>query len=201
MRIITQQAPALALLDLGLPDLDGAELIRKVRQWSTMPIIVISARGEEASKIAALDAGADDYLTKPFGVGELLARMRVALRHAALASREGARDSTVRFADVEVDLVGRVVTRSGKEVKLTKIEFDLLAALARNLGKVVTHRQLLKEVWGPHAVYEPHYVRVFMANLRKKLEANPGRPQLLVTEQGVGYRLRETPSEGVPGTK
>lgn len=193
LRVMAQQVPALALLDLGLPDLDGAELIRQVRAWSTMPIIVISARGEESSKIAALDAGADDYLTKPFGVGELLARMRVALRHAALAGRDGAQETTVRFADVEVDLLGRVVTKGGSEVKLTKIEFDLLATLARYLGKVLTHRQLLKEVWGPHAVHEPHYVRVFMANLRKKLEDNPSRPQWLVTEQGVGYRLRDSP--------
>jgi two-component system KDP operon response regulator KdpE len=191
LRVITQQAPALALLDLGLPDLDGTDLIRQVREWSAMPIVVISARGAEAAKIAALDAGADDYLTKPFGVGELLARIRVALRHAALAGRGEELDTTVRMGDVEIDLAGRIVTKRGAEVKLTKIEFDLLAVLARHSGKVVTHRQLLKEVWGPHAVHEPHYVRVFMANLRKKLEDNPGRPQLLVTEQGVGYRLRE----------
>ena len=169
--------------------MEGAELIKQVRAWSMMPIIVISARGEEVSKIAALDAGADDYLTKPFGVGELLARMRVALRHAALAGREDALETTVCIGDLVIDLVGRVVTKRESEVKLTKIEFDLLAALARHLGKVVTHRHLLKEVWGPHAVHEPHYVRVFMANLRKKLEDNPSRPQLLVTEQGVGYRL------------
>lgn len=202
LRIITQHLPALALLDLGLPDLDGVEVIRQTREWSTMPIVVISARGEEASKIAALDAGADDYLTKPFGVGELLARMRVALRHASRPSGDGALDAPLVVGDLRIDLTGRTVTKAGVEVKLTKIEFDLLAALARNLGRVVTHRQLLKEVWGPHAVHEPHYVRVFMANLRKKLERNPSRPELLITEQGVGYRFREQPMEGLaaPGS-
>jgi two-component system KDP operon response regulator KdpE len=190
LRAITQQLPALVLLDLGLPDMDGAEVLRQVREWSAMPIVVLSARGDEAAKIAALDAGADDYLTKPFGVGELLARIRVALRHAARTEAGGPAETVVELGDVRVDLAARVVTRSGEEVKLTKIEFDLLAALARHAGRVVTHRQLLKEVWGPHAVQEPHYVRVFMAALRKKLEPDPRRPQYLVTEQGVGYRLR-----------
>jgi two-component system KDP operon response regulator KdpE len=194
LRVITQQLPALVLLDLGLPDLDGVEVIRQVREWSPLPIVVISARGEEASKIAALDAGADDYLTKPFGVGELLARMRVALRHASRPPGDGAFDGPLTVGDLRIDLAGRTVTKAGVEVKLTKIEFDLLAALARNLGRVVTHRQLLKEVWGPHAVHEPHYVRVFTANLRKKLERNPSRPELLITEQGVGYRFREQPA-------
>jgi len=195
LRIITQQLPALALLDLGLPDLDGVEVIRQTREWSTMPIVVISARGEEASKIAALDAGADDYLTKPFGVGELLARMRVALRHASRPASDGTVDAPLVVGDLRIDLTGRTVTKAGVEARLTKIEFDLLAALARNLGRVVTHRQLLKEVWGPHAVHEPHYVRVYMANLRKKLERNPSRPELLITEQGVGYRFREQPAD------
>lgn len=191
MRLITQQLPALALLDLGLPDLDGVELIRQIREWSSMPIVVISARGEESSKIAALDAGADDYLTKPFGAGELLARIRVALRHAARRGGNDELDAPVSIGDLRIDLAGRTVTKAGLEVKLTKIEFDLLAVLTRNLGKVVTHRQLLKEAWGPHAVHEPHYVRVFMANLRKKLEDNPSQPKWLVTDQGVGYRIRE----------
>jgi two-component system KDP operon response regulator KdpE len=198
LRLITQQLPALALLDLGLPDSDGVDVIRQVREWSTMPIVVISARGEEASKIAALDAGADDYLTKPFGVGELLARMRVALRHASRPALDGTVDAPLIVGDLRIDLAGRTVSKAGAEVKLTKIEFDLLAALSRNLGRVVTHRQLLKEVWGPHAVHEPHYVRVFMANLRKKLERNPSRPELLITEQGVGYRFRERPADGYP---
>jgi two-component system, OmpR family, KDP operon response regulator KdpE len=191
LQVITQQIPALVLLDLGLPDMDGKDVIRQVREWSATPIVVITARGEEASKIAALDAGADDYLTKPFGVGELLARIRVALRHAARRNSDYPADPILRIGDVNIDLAGRVVSKGGAEIKLTKIEFDLFAALARNAGKVVTHRQLLKEVWGPQAVHEPHYVRVFMANLRKKLEDNPSRPVLLITEQGVGYRLKD----------
>lgn len=191
VRLLTQHLPALALLDLGLPDGDGVDLIRQTREWSAMPIVVISARGEESSKIAALDAGADDYLTKPFGVGELLARIRVALRHAARGGTNNTLDAPIAIGDLRIDLAGRTVTKAGVEVKLTKIEFDLLAVLARNLGKVVTHRQLLKEAWGPHAVHEPHYVRVFMANLRKKLEDNPSQPRWLVTDQGVGYRLRD----------
>jgi two-component system, OmpR family, KDP operon response regulator KdpE len=191
IRLVTQHLPALALLDLGLPDGDGIDMVREVRQWTGMPIVVISARGQEDSKIAALDAGADDYLTKPFSVGELMARIRVALRHAARASSGGPAETVISVGDVTIELERHVVRKGDNEVKLTKIEFDLLAALARNLGKVVTHRQLLKEVWGPHAVQEPHYVRVFMANLRKKLENNPSRPEMLVTEQGVGYRLRE----------
>lgn len=194
LRVVTQQLPALVLLDLGLPDGEGLDVVRQIREWSTLPVIVISARGQEDSKIAALDAGADDYLTKPFGVGELLARIRVALRHAAKMSSSDSVETVVAVGDLNIDLEGHVVFKAGEEVKLTKIEFDLLAVLARNLGKVVTHRQLLKEVWGPHAVHEPHYVRVFMANLRKKLENNPSRPELLITEQGVGYRLRDNPT-------
>jgi two-component system KDP operon response regulator KdpE len=191
LRTLTQERPDLLLLDLGLPDADGTGIIREVRQWSAMPIIVLSARGEEKSKILALDAGADDYLTKPFGVGELLARIRVALRHAARLQTGAAETTTFEFGRVRVDLAARRVFAGGAEVKLTKLEFDLLALLVRNAGKVLTHRYLLKEVWGPHAVEEPHYVRVFMANLRKKLEANPSRPEHLLTEQGVGYRLKD----------
>lgn len=191
LRVVTQQMPALVLLDLGLPDGDGIDLVRQIREWSMVPIVVISARGQENSKIAALDAGADDYLTKPFGVGELLARMRVALRHSTRSLSGKPADAVVTVGDLNIDFERHVVSKASQEVKLTKIEYDLLAVLASNLGKVVTHRQLLKEVWGPHAVHEPHYVRVFMANLRKKLENNPSRPELLITEQGVGYRLRE----------
>ena len=190
LRLITQQRPALVLLDLGLPDSDGVQLIHEVRQWSAVPIIVLSARGEEKSKIIALDAGADDYLTKPFGVGELLARIRVALRHAGRVENEGAETTAFQFGHVRGDLADRRVFADDEEVKLTKLEFDLLTLLVRNAGKVLTHRYLLKEVWGPHAVDEPHYIRVFMANLRKKLERNPSRPEFLLTEQGVGYRLK-----------
>jgi two-component system KDP operon response regulator KdpE len=191
VRLVTQQVPALVLLDLGLPDGDGIDLVREIRGWSPLPVIVISARGQENAKIDALDAGADDYLTKPFSVGELLARIRVALRHAAKMQSNEPQQRLLSIGDLEIDLESHVVRKAGEEIKLTKIEFDLLAVLTRNLGKVVTHRQLLREVWGPHATEEPHYVRVFMANLRKKLETNPSRPELLVTEQGVGYRLRE----------
>ena len=194
-RIITQQLPALILLDLGLPDSDGVEIIRQTRGWSAVPIIVISARDEESSKVAALDAGADDYLTKPFGVAELLARIRSAMRRVSRLGGDGAGDSPLILGDLKLDLAGRTVTKSGNEIKLTKIEFDLLAILARNLGKVISHRQLIRDVWGPGASHEPHHVRVFMATLRKKIEDNPSQPQLLVTEQGVGYRLRDLRSD------
>lgn len=189
LRQVTQQPPAIVLLDLGLPDMEGIDVIRQIRSWSPLPIVVLSARGEEDAKVASLDAGADDYLTKPFGVGELLARIRVALRHAAQTTAADA-NGIIDVGELRIDLGGHVVAKRGVEIKLTKIEFDLLAALTRHAGKVLTHRQILKEVWGPHAVQEPHYVRVFMASLRKKLEDNPSRPAFLITEQGVGYRLR-----------
>jgi two-component system KDP operon response regulator KdpE len=191
LRSITQERPALVLLDLGLPDGDGLAIIQEVRGWSSLPIIVISARGEEKNKISALDAGADDYLTKPFAVGELLARIRVALRHAGRIETGGVNQTVLHAGPITIDLAARRVLRGQQEIRLTKLEFDLLAALARNAGKVVTHRYLLKEVWGSQAVGDSHYVRVYMANLRKKLELNPSRPEFLLTEQGVGYRLRE----------
>jgi len=181
--------PDLVLLDLGLPDLDGLEVTRRIRAWSALPIVVVSARGQERDKVAALDAGADDYLTKPFGTDELLARMRVALRHAArLASGEG--ESVFETGDLRVDLQARLVYRSGSEVRLTRTEYRLLAALVKHAGKVLTHRQLLVEVWGPGASSETHYLRVYMAQLRHKLEDDPARPRHLLTELGVGYRLR-----------
>ncbi len=179
--------PELFLLDLGLPDGDGLDLARRLREWTRAPIIVLSARGREEDKVRALDAGADDYLTKPFGVNELLARMRVALRHAGAGP--GA-EPIFEAGPLRVDLARREVTVAGQEVRLTPTEFRLLALLARHAGKVLTHRQILKEVWGP-AASEIHYVRVHMAELRKKIEAEPARPRLLVTEQGVGYRLRD----------
>jgi two-component system KDP operon response regulator KdpE len=191
LAIVTQDNPDLVLLDLGLPDGDGIQLVSAVRGWSWLPIVVLSARGEESSKIAALDAGADDYLTKPFSAGELLARIRVALRR--VNQRDASGETTpaeCKFGQVVVDLNARRVFKAGSEVKLTKIEFDLLAVLTRNAGKVLTHRFLLKHVWGPQAVHEPHYVRIVMSNLRKKLEDDPQRPQNLRTEQGVGYRLQ-----------
>jgi len=179
--------PDVILLDLGLPDLDGIELTRRVREWSQVPIIVISARGREQDKIAALDAGADDYLTKPFGMGELLARLRVALRRAATAD-DG---QPVFVVDaLRVDLAARRVFRGDTEIHLTPIEYKLLTTLVRHAGRVLTHRQLLKDVWGPNAVDHTHYVRVYMTQLRHKLEDDPSRPKLLLTEPGVGYRLR-----------
>jgi len=178
--------PDLAIVDLGLPDVDGIEVIRRIRAWSPMPIVVLSARAREQSKVEALDAGADDYVTKPFGVGELLARLRVALRHAA---RRGSGAPFVRFGEVEVDFARRRVTRAGHEVRLTQLEFRLLACLAQHLGLVVTHRQLLREVWGPSHVEHTHYLRIYMKQLRDKLEADPVQPKYLLTDTGVGYRL------------
>jgi two-component system KDP operon response regulator KdpE len=183
-----QNPPELVILDLGLPDMDGQEVIQRLREWLQAPIIVLSARDQDQQKIAALDHGADDYLTKPFSTGELLARVRVALRHA---SRSGDEAGTTVFerGDLKVDLAARRVCVSNAEIHLTPIEYKLLKTLIRNSGKVLTHRQLLKEVWGPDQVQETHYLRVFMANLRRKLEVDPARPRYLLTEQGIGYRL------------
>jgi len=191
MRLASSHNPELILLDLGLPDGDGIDLTRRLREWSKTPIIVVSARGREDDKVTALDAGADDYLTKPFGVNELLARIRVALRHAqAVASTdEGA---VLAFGPLEIDAARREVRVEGNEVHLTPIEYRLLLLLAKYAGKVLTHRQILKEVWGPNAT-QTHYVRVHMAELRKKIESAPARPKLIVTEPGVGYRLRDEP--------
>ncbi|MDD5558426.1 response regulator [Candidatus Methylomirabilis sp.] len=180
--------PDVVILDLGLPDIDGLEVIRRLREWTAVPIIVLSARGQERDKIAALDAGADDYVSKPFGVGELLARMRVVLRHAARSSTETA-ESTFCVGDLHVDLAVRRVTVEGREVHLTPIEYRLLTTLIRYAGKVVTQQQLLKEVWGPQSTEQAHYLRVYVAQLRRKLEADPARPRYLLTEPGVGYRL------------
>ncbi len=186
----TTHNPELILLDLGLPDGDGIDLTRKFREWTRVPIIVISARGREDDKVAALDAGADDYLTKPFSVNELLARMRVALRHAAQAGTDTT-STVIEVGPLRVDQVRREVTVDGREVRLTPIEYRLLVLFARNAGKVLTHRQILKEVWGPPYMGETHYLRVFMAQLRRKIETDPARPRLLVTEPGVGYRMRD----------
>jgi two-component system KDP operon response regulator KdpE len=181
--------PDLIILDLGLPDLDGVEVARRLREWTTVPIIVLSVRDREQDKIAALDAGADDYLTKPFGVGELLARIRVALRHLAqLAPEPG--DPIFTAGDLQVDLSRRQVLVNGNEVHLTPIEYKLLTVLIRHAEKVMTHQQLLKEVWGPACTDATHYVRVYMGQLRHKLEADPARPRYLITEPGIGYRLK-----------
>jgi two-component system KDP operon response regulator KdpE len=178
--------PDVVIVDLGLPDLDGLEVIRRIREWSHVPIIVLSARGQERDKVAALDAGADDYVSKPFGVGELQARLRVALRHAA-AGDSG--EPTFTVGGLRVDQVKRQVQVDGKDVHCTPIEYRLLTTLVRHAGKVLSQRQLLKEVWGPAHIEQAHYLRVYMAQLRRKLEANPARPRYLLTEPGVGYRL------------
>ena len=178
--------PDLAILDLGLPDGDGIDFIRDLRQWSAIPVIVLSARSEESDKIAALDAGADDYLSKPFGIGELQARLRVALRrHASGASPE----PVVHFSNVKVDIAARLVHRGDEEIHLTPIEFRLLAVLLNNAGKVLTQRQLLNQVWGPNAVEHSHYLRIYMGHLRQKLEQDPARPRHFLTETGIGYRF------------
>jgi two-component system KDP operon response regulator KdpE len=179
--------PDMIILDLGLPDLDGVEVTRRLREWTLIPIVVVSARGKEQDKVVALDAGADDYLTKPFGVAELLARVRVALRRAAANHETG--EPLFQHDDLRVDLARREVTIGGQAVHLTPNEFRLLATLVKNAGKVLTHRQLLHEVWGPDAGDETHYVRVYMNQLRQKLESDAARPRYLLTETGVGYRL------------
>ena len=185
--------PDLMVLDLGLPDGDGLDLIRDVRGWSGVPIIVLSARFDEADKIAALDAGADDYLTKPFGVGELLARVRANLRRPRAAATDGSLveelDPVFRFGAVEVDRQARLVRRAGAEVHLTPIEYRLLSMLMANAGRVLTHRQLLREVWGPSHAGQSHYLRIYMGHLRQKLELDPAQPLHLLTETAVGYRL------------
>ena len=181
--------PDLILLDLGLPDLEGSEVIRQVREWTATPIIVLSARDQEQVKVAALDLGADDYVTKPFGVNELLARMRAALRHASRSAADVG-EPVFELGDLKVDLGRRQVFVSAKEIHLTPIEYKLLTTLIRYADRVMTHRQLLKEVWGPLHVEEGHYLRVYMRQLRNKLEKNPAHPRYLVTELGVGYRLR-----------
>jgi len=184
--------PAVVLLDLGLPDMDGLEFIRRVREWSQVPIIVISAREQESVKVRALDAGADDYLTKPFGVGELLARVRVAIRHAEI-QESGREESVFAAGDLRVDFPRRQVFLGTTEVHLTPLEYKLLLVLVRNAGKVVTHRQLLKEVWGPSNVEHTQYLRVYMTQLRHKLESDPARPRYLLNEPGVGYRFKFEP--------
>ena len=184
----TEHNPDIVLLDLGLPDGDGLDVTSRLREWTGVPIIVLSARGQERDKVQALDVGADDYLTKPFGTSELLARIRVALRR--VAERTPTQEPVVSLGEVTVDLARRLVTRAGKPVHLTPHEYKLLTTLLKYAGKVVTHKQLLKEVWGPQAVSQTHYLRVYMAQLRQKLEAAPARPRYLTTEPGVGYRLR-----------
>lgn len=187
LREVARRNPEIVLLDLGLPDIDGIDVARQLREWTQVPIIVLSARGREQDKVDALDAGADDYLTKPFSVAELFARIRVALRHAR---RDEPEVPVVTVGDLRIDLAAREVSRGGEPIHLTPKEYGLLAALARHPGRVVTQKGLLQEVWGEAFVKEGHYIRVYMGQLRHKLEPDPAQPRYLITEQGVGYRLR-----------
>jgi two-component system, OmpR family, KDP operon response regulator KdpE len=189
LRHAAEQPPDVILLDLGLPDINGFQVIEQVRSWSSVPIVVLSARGRESDKITALDAGADDYLTKPFGVGELLARLRVALRHHS--RRESDASAVFTFGNMHVDLARRQVLVAGSEVHLTPTEYRLLTTLVKHAGKVLTHRQLLKDVWGPDCTHETHYLRVYINQLRHKLGAEAADSNLIITEPGIGYRLQE----------
>ncbi|MBC7965937.1 MAG: response regulator [Fuerstia sp.] len=186
LQMAAAQPPDLVILDLGLPDLDGQDVLQRLREWYSAPIIILSARDQEPQKIKALDHGADDYVTKPFGVGELLARMRTALRHA---HRIGPEETAIAFGDLSIDLAARLVKRHDEVIHLTPLEYKLLVTMARHPGKVLTHRFLLREVWGPLDSQENHYLRVFVASLRRKLEDDPARPKHILTEQGVGYRF------------
>jgi len=180
-----QRKPDVVVLDLGLPDMDGVQVLKRLREWSRVPVLVLSVRDREEDKIAALDHGADDYVTKPFGTGELLARLRVARCRADPAPEV----SVFRSGRLEVDLTARVVKLEGQEVKLTATEYSLLRLFVQHAGKVLTHRHILREVWGPNYVEQTHYLRVYLAHLREKLEREPSKPRLLITEPGVGYRL------------
>jgi two-component system, OmpR family, KDP operon response regulator KdpE len=189
--LAASHVPDLVILDLGLPDIDGMEVLSNFRSWSSVPVIVVSARGKERAKIEALDAGADDYLTKPFGVGELLARIRVAFRHRAVLNGDDVGDTVFELPGLRVDLALREVTVDGDVAHLTPTEFRLLVLLIRHAGKILTHRFLLSEVWGPGNSENTQYLRVFMAHLRRKIERDPANPRYLITEIGVGYRLRD----------
>jgi len=184
--------PDIAIVDIGLPDMSGLEVIQRLREWYTQPILVLSARDRETDKVAALDLGADDYLTKPFGIGELLARLRVMQRH--LGGRDTTQDSArIGIGDITLDLAARRVLRAGTDIHLTPIEYQLLTILARHRGKVLTHRQLLREVWGAAHTESPQYLRIYMRALRRKIEIDPAQPRFLLTEVGVGYRLADEP--------
>lgn len=180
-----QVRPDLIILDLGLPDLNGLDVLKRLREWTRTPVIILSVLGADQDKVAALDAGADDYLTKPFSMSELMARMRVAQRH----SRPEPESTVFTVGNIQVDFVRRLVTVGGEPIKLTPTEFALLRLMIQHVGKVLTHRQILREVWGPEYVDETHYLRVYFAQLRQKLEADPARPKIILTEPGVGYRL------------
>jgi two-component system KDP operon response regulator KdpE len=188
LRAVAETKPDVVVLDLGLPDIDGNEVIAGLRGWTTVPIIVLSARGDSSDKVQALDAGADDYVTKPFGMDELLARLRAAVRRSAVSSPDDV-EAVINTASFSIDLVAKKVRRDGKEVHLTKTEWGVLELLARNRGRLVAQKQLLNEVWGPSYETESHYLRVYLAQLRRKLEPEPSRPRHLLTEPGMGYRF------------
>lgn len=192
LQLTALRQPDILIVDLGLPDMAGLDVIQRVREWYAGPLLVLSARDRETDKVAALDLGADDYLTKPFGIGELLARLRVATRHLA-RHEAGQAEACIRIGNLSIDLAAHCVTRAHEEVHLTPIEYQLLTALARHRGKVITHRQLLREVWGAAHVESPHYLRIYMRALRRKIEVDPARPRWLLTEIGVGYRLVDEP--------
>jgi two-component system KDP operon response regulator KdpE len=190
LQLAATEQPGIIIVDLGLPDMSGLDVIQRLREWYARPIIVLSARDKETDKVAALDLGADDYLTKPFGIGELLARLRVAERHlSGLSGAPG--EARIAIGDVVIDLAAHRVQRDGVDIHLTPIEYELLTTLARHRGKVMTHRQLLRDVWGAAHVESPQYLRIYMRTLRRKIEADPARPRLLLTEVGVGYRLAD----------
>jgi len=198
LRLATLQPPDIVIIDLGLPDISGLDVIARLREWFAAPIIVLSARSRESDKVAALDIGADDYLTKPFGIGELLARLRVAERHRRNQNDNGA-EPRIEIGGLAIDVAAHKVQRDGADVHLTPIEYRLLVALAQHRGKVLTHRQLLREVWGAAHVESPHYLRIYMRSLRHKIEPEPARPRFLLTEVGVGYRLIDaSPDEPPP---
>jgi two-component system KDP operon response regulator KdpE len=182
-----QRRPDMVILDLGLPDMDGLQVLKRLREWSRVPVLVLSVRDGEEDVISALDHGADDYMTKPFSAGELLARLRTAQRH----SLKGEEAKVFRSNQLEVDLVARVVKVNGAEVRLSATEYSLLRLFVQHAGRVLTHRQIMREVWGPNAAEQTHYLRVYMSHLREKLENDPGQPRLFITEPGVGYRLAE----------
>ena len=192
LQLTALRQPDILIVDLGLPDMSGLDVIQRVREWYAGPLLVLSARDRESDKVAALDLGADDYLTKPFGIGELLARLRVAARHLT-RSDDGKDQARIEIGDLSIDLASRRVVRASKDIHLTPIEYQLLTTLARHRGKVITHRQLLREVWGAAHVESPQYLRIYMRALRRKIEADPARPRYLLTEIGVGYRLVDEP--------
>jgi two-component system KDP operon response regulator KdpE len=195
LSLFTSHIPDIALLDLGLPDMDGMEILKKIRSWSKIPIIVVSARGHEREKVAALDLGADDYIVKPFGTSELLARIRTAIRHSAqVIAMDGLEAENFSVGDLEIDYNKRIVCRAGEKIHLTPIEYKILVLLSKNAGKVLTHDFIIREIWGIYTD-ESHTLRVNMANIRRKIEVNPGAPKYILTEMRVGYRMVEELSE------